>query len=147
VPLIINDRFDIALLSHADGVHLGQSDLPCKEVRTLAGEDFLIGVSAATVEEAVKAKSEGADYLGVGAMYSTATKTNTRPVTIERLKEIRRSVDIPIVAIGGIKESRIPDFAGTGINGFAVVSAVVAAQDIESAARNLRHVIVNTKLK
>lgn len=138
VPLIINDRLDIALLVGADGVHLGQSDLPCKEVRKLAGDDFIIGVSAAAVDEAVKAQADGADYLGVGAMYQTATKTNTRPVTIEKLKEIISSVNIPIVAIGGINLKTIPDFQGVNLNGFAVVSAVVASQDIELAAKNLR---------
>ena len=92
VPLIINDRVDIALLAGADGVHLGQSDLPCDEVRKLAGENFIIGVSAATVEEAKKAENDGADYLGVGAMFPTATKTNTRPVTKDTLKEIRKAI-------------------------------------------------------
>lgn len=145
VPLIINDRFDIALLAGADGVHLGQSDLPCREVRKLAGEDFIIGVSAVTPEEAEKAQKDGADYLGVGAMYATSTKTDARPVTIETLKEIRNRVNIPIVAIGGINESRLPDFKGTGINGFSVISAVISQPDIENAAKSLKSKILEYK--
>lgn len=142
VPLIINDRFDIAMLAGADGVHLGQSDLPCDEVRRFAGEDLIIGVSAARVDEAVKAQADGADYLGVGAMYATSTKTNTRPVSQELLREIRGSVEIPIVAIGGIKADRLADFKGSGINGFAVVSAVVAQADVRLAAEELRRKIL-----
>lgn len=145
VPLIINDRVDIALLAGADGVHLGQSDLPCDEVRKLAGENFIIGVSAATVEEAEKAENDGADYLGVGAMFPTATKTNTRPVTKETLKEIRKAVKIPFVIIGGIKKDNIGDFAGCGMNGAAVVSAVVAQKDICLAAKEMRSAIEKAK--
>lgn len=145
VPLIINDRFDIALLAGADGVHLGQSDLPCKEVRKLAGEDFIIGVSAVTPEEAEKAQKDGADYLGVGAMYATSTKTDARPVTIETLKDIRNRVNIPIVAIGGINESRLLDFKGTGINGFSVISAVISQPDIKNAAKSLKSKILEYK--
>ena len=145
VPLIINDRVDIALLAGADGVHLGQSDLPCDEVRKLAGENFIIGVSAATVEEAKKAENDGADYLGVGAMFPTATKTNTRPVTKETLKEIRKAVKIPFVIIGGIKKDNIRDFAGCGMNGAAVVSAVVAQKDICLAAKEMRSAIEKAK--
>lgn len=145
VPLIINDRVDIALLAGADGVHLGQSDLPCDEVRKLAGENFIIGVSAATVEEAEKAENDGADYLGVGAMFPTATKTNTRPVTKETLKEIRKAVKIPFVIIGGIKKDNIEDFAGCGMNGAAVVSAVVAQKDICLAAKEMRSAIEKAK--
>lgn len=145
VPLIINDRVDIALLAGADGVHLGQSDLPCDEVRKLAGENFIIGVSAATVEEAEKAENDGADYLGVGAMFPTATKTNTRPVTKDTLKEIRKAVKIPFVIIGGIKKDNIEDFAGCGMNGAAVVSAVVAQKDICLAAKEMRSAIEKAK--
>lgn len=146
IPLIINDRLDIALLSGADGVHLGQSDLPCSEVRRISGDELIIGVSAATAAEAEKAQSDGADYIGVGAMYPTATKTNTRPVTIGLLKEIRSSVNIPIVAIGGITYERIDDFRNTGINGFAVVSAILAQQDICLAAKQLREKILTAGL-
>ena len=144
VPLIINDRVDIALLSGADGVHLGQSDLPCKEVRKLAGKDFVIGVSAATVEEAVKAEKDGADYLGVGAVFPTTTKTNTRKVTVERVKEIRNSIKIPFVIIGGVNAENILQFKGTGINGAAVISAILAQKDITLAAENMKKAVKNT---
>lgn len=144
VPLIINDRVDIALLAKADGVHLGQSDLPCSEVRKLAGDNFIIGVSAATTEEAVKAQSDGADYLGIGAMYQTSTKTDTRPVTLEGLREICSAVNIPIVAIGGINKNTIPDFSGMDINGFAVISAIVSKENITQAAAEIRELIMQT---
>lgn len=144
VPLIINDRVDIALLSNADGVHLGQSDLPCSEVRKIVGENFIIGVSAATVSEAKKAQADGADYLGVGAMFPTSTKTNTRPVDKKTLKEIRSAVDIPFVIIGGIKKDNIGNFKDCGMNGAAVISAVVAQKDIEQAAKEMRKAIEET---
>ena len=138
VPLIINDRVDIALLAGADGVHLGQSDMPCKEVRKLVGEDFIIGVSTAKVDEAVQAEKDGADYLGVGAMFSTATKTDARAVTKDTLKAIRKAVKIPFVIIGGIKKDNVAEFSDCGINGAAVVSAVVSQPDIEKAAKEMR---------
>lgn len=138
VPLIINDRADIALLAGADGVHLGQSDLPCKEVRKLAGADFLIGVSCATPQEAKQAQLDGADYLGVGAVFQTTTKTNTRPVTKETLTAIRKAVDIPFVIIGGVNEKNICEFKGIGINGAAVISAILGKEDIKKAAQVMR---------
>lgn len=138
VPLIINDRLDIAMASGADGVHLGQKDLPCSTARAILGKEKLIGVSAATVEEAVQAEKDGADYLGVGAMHVTATKTNTRPVTPELLQNICSAVSIPVVAIGGISEENVHELAGTGIAGIAVVSAVLAKPDIRKAAHDLR---------
>ena len=138
VPLIINDRVDIAQAVDAAGVHLGQSDLPASVARKLLGEDKIIGVSAAKVEEAVKAASEGADYLGVGAVFSTSTKTNTRPVTTELLREIRGAVSIPMVAIGGIHADNVSQINHTGINGIAVVSAVIAQPDVAQAAAQMR---------
>lgn len=138
VPLIINDRVDIALAAGVDGVHVGQSDLPAPIVRRILGEDKILGVSAATVEEAKRAESDGADYIGVGAMYATGTKTDTRPVSLETLRAIRAAVKIPIVVIGGINLPRIPDFKGTGIDGLAVVSAIIAKKDIKGAARELK---------
>ena len=137
VPLIINDRIDIALAVDAAGVHIGQSDLPASIVRKIIGNDKIIGVSAATVDEAVRAKNDGADYLGIGAMYATNTKKDTRPVTIETLKEIRKAVNIPLVVIGGINKHTVPDFKGTDIDGIAVISAIIAEKDIEQAARDL----------
>ncbi|MDP4133414.1 MAG: thiamine phosphate synthase [Bacillota bacterium] len=137
VPLIINDRIDIALAVDAAGVHVGQSDLPPAVVRKIIGEDKILGVSASSLSEAVKAQEDGADYLGVGAMYSTATKTDAEIVTMEQLKEIRRAVDIPIVVIGGINKNTVCNFKGLGIDGLAVVSAVVAQKDISAASREL----------
>lgn len=137
VPLIINDRVDIAMASGAAGVHIGQSDLPVKVVRKLIGYDKMIGVSVANVEEAVKACDEGADYLGVGAMYATDTKKNTRPVSMEELMRIRETVDIPIVVIGGINKNTLLNFKNKGINGLAVISAIVAQEDIQGAAREM----------
>lgn len=138
VPLIINDRVDVALAADADGVHVGQDDLPAADVRALIGPDKLLGVSVATAAEAQRAQADGADYLGVGAMFATDTKTDTRPVSMEELAAIRRAVTIPIVVIGGINAATAPQFAGTGIDGLAVVSAILAQPDIEAAARGLR---------
>ena len=137
VPLIINDRVDIALAADAAGVHIGQSDLPASVVRDIIGNDKILGVSASRLEEAVKAVEDGADYLGVGAMFATNTKADARPVTMEGLKEIRAAVDIPIVVIGGINMNTLAQFKGTGIDGLAVVSAIIAEKDIEAAARNM----------
>lgn len=137
VPLIINDRVDIALASGADGVHVGQRDLPAKAVRRMIGADKILGVSVSNLEEAVQAQKDGADYIGVGAMYATATKTDARLVAMETLKKIRDAVNIPIVVIGGINKQTAPCFKGMGIDGLAVVSAVVAQPDIAAAAREL----------
>lgn len=137
VPLIINDRADIALDADCAGVHVGQSDLPCRELRRIMG-DKLIGVSAATKEEAVQAVKDGADYLGVGAMFPTNTKTDARHVTKEQLAEIRAAADIPIVIIGGVNKNTLGGFKGMGIDGIAVISAVVAQPDIKAAAEELK---------
>ena len=138
VPLIINDHIDICLAADADGVHLGQKDLPCKEARKLLGERKIIGVSAALPEEAAKAQADGADYLGVGAAFPTDTKSDTRAVTPEIISKIRAAVNIPFVVIGGINSENIRSLYGLGINGAAVVSAVVAKPDITEAARIMR---------
>lgn len=137
VPLIINDRVDIAMAVDAAGVHIGQSDLPADVVKRIIGDDKIIGVSTAKLEEALKAVKDGADYLGVGAMYSTDTKTDARPVTMEELKEIRKNVDIPIVVIGGINMNTLGNFKNMGIDGLAVVSAIVAQPDVEKAAKDM----------
>lgn len=137
VPFIINDRADIALAAGADGVHVGQSDLPCPVVRAMVRPDKIVGVSAATVEEAVQAEQQGADYIGVGAMYATGTKTDARIVTPQVLDQIRQQVKLPIVVIGGINKNTIPHFKNRGIQGVAVVSAIVAQPDVEQAAREL----------
>lgn len=138
VPLIINDRVDIAMAVDAAGVHLGQSDMPIAAARRLLGPHKIIGISAAKVQEAMDAEAAGADYLGVGAMFATGTKDNTRPVTKELLMEIRRAVSVPIVAIGGIHADNVTTLRDTGINGVAVVSAVVAQPDVAEAARTMR---------
>lgn len=138
VPIIIHDRIDICLAADVDGVHLGQKDLPCREARRILGADKLIGVSAALPEEARQAQADGADYLGVGAVFPTGTKSDTRPVTPEIIREIRAAVTIPFVVIGGINAENIGELYGLGINGAAVVSAVVAREDVTSAARIMR---------
>lgn len=135
IPLIINDRLDIMLAIDAAGVHLGQKDIPAKAARRLVGKNKLLGVSAATIEEAKLAQQDGADYLGVGALFTTTTKNNTRPVTIELLKQIKQSVSIPVVAIGGIKASNAAQLRPANIDGVAVVSDILGKADIFSAAQ------------
>lgn len=138
VPLIINDRVDICMAADAAGVHLGQSDMPCAVARKLLGSDKIIGVSAALPEEAAKAERDGADYLGVGAVFGTSTKLNTRPVTPGIIKQIRAAVSIPFVVIGGVNAENITSLYGLGINGAAVVSAIAAQPDITAAAKKMR---------
>lgn len=138
VPFIINDRIDIAIAVNADGVHIGQSDIPAAIARDLIGTDMLLGVSAASVKEAVQAANDGADYLGVGAMFPTGTKTDANYVSIEELKKIRHAVNLPIIAIGGINKGNIKQFHDTGINGLAVVSAIIAQPDIQKAAAEMK---------
>ncbi len=141
-PLIINDRLDIALAVDADGVHAGQSDLPCKVLRDILGEDKIIGVSASNLEEAVQAERDGADYLGIGAMFATGTKTDAKIVSMDELCAIRAAVKIPLVVIGGINRETAPAFCEIGVNGLAVVSAVIARPDIRKAARELRGIFL-----
>ena len=138
VPLLINDRLDIALAVDADGIHVGQSDLPASVVRKIIGEDKIIGVSAGNLKDAVKAEKDGADYIGVGAMYATGTKKDAKPTSLETLKEIRKNVNIPIVVIGGINKERIKDFQGIDIDGLAIVSAIIAQKDIKKAASDIK---------
>lgn len=137
IPLIINDRLDIALAIKADGIHVGQSDLPCKQVKEIVEESMIIGVSAANLQEALQAQEDGATYIGVGAMFPTETKTDARDVTVEELCQIQKSVTIPIVAIGGMNKQTIPIIKGIGIDGIAVVSAIVAKSDVEKATKEL----------
>ena len=138
VPFFINDDLEIALACGADGVHLGQDDLPAAQVCRRVGDRLLIGVSAHSVEEARRAEADGADYLGAGAVFGTATKANTTPLPRETLRAICRAVHIPVVAIGGIQAGNLPQLAGTGVAGVAVVSAIFGAQDIPAACRQLR---------
>jgi len=137
VPLIINDRLDIALAVEAEGVHIGQDDMPAAVVRRLIGRDKLLGVSVSTREQAVRAAAEGADYLGVGAMFATGTKTDAELVSMKELLRIREAVDLPVVVIGGINPDTAKSFAGSGIDGIAVVSAILSGADIKEAAREL----------
>lgn len=127
---IINDRVDIAMLCDADGVHVGQSDIPLKEVRRLIGKDKIIGISAHNIEEATVAKNGGADYIGVGAMFNTTTKNDATIVTVDQLKEIDEKLDIPKVLIGGINLDNIDTFKGINIDGYAIVSAILKCDDI-----------------
>lgn len=138
VPLIINDRVDIALAVDAAGVHVGQSDMPAAIVRKVIGEDKIIGVSTGSLEHALKAQKDGADYLGVGAMYATGTKKDAKHTSIEELKKIRENVSLPIVVIGGINKDRVGDFKGLGIDGLAIVSAIIAQKDIAEATKELK---------
>lgn len=138
VPFIINDNVQIAIKSGADGIHVGQSDMTAYDVRKLVGEKMILGVSVQTVEQAISAEKIGADYLGVGAVFSTATKTDADSVSHNTLRDISKSVSIPIVAIGGIGKSNIMKLIGTGIDGVALVSAIFASDDIENECRELR---------
>ncbi len=137
IPLIINDNVDAVICSNADGVHLGQSDMSISEARKILGKNKIIGATAKTVEQAQKAELEGADYLGSGAIFGTATKDDAKKMDIETLKSITQSVKIPIVAIGGITGENILELRGTGISGAAVVSGIFAQNDIEKAAEDL----------
>ena len=138
VPFFINDNVSVAIKCKADGIHVGQDDMAVKQVRTLVGDDMMIGVSAHTVEEAVRAVKGGADCLGVGAMFSTSTKADASVLPKATLRDICAAVDVPVVAIGGINKSNIMQLAGTGVDGAALVSAIFAADDIEGECRALR---------
>lgn len=137
VPLIINDRLDIALAVGAAGVHLGQDDLPCAVARRLLGKEFIIGVSAHNPAEAVQAVSEGADYLGCGAVFGTATKHNVAKLGLENLRAIRKSVAVPMVGIGGITADNYAEVLATGANGAAIVSGILAQDDISAVVKKL----------
>ena len=138
VPLIINDQVQVAIKAKADGVHVGQDDMSVTQVRQLVGPDLFIGVSAHNTEEAVAAVRGGADYLGTGAVFGSKTKNNVTPLSAETLRQITSSVDVPVVAIGGINENNIEKLTGSGVDGVAVVSAIFAAEDIEAQCRKLK---------
>ncbi len=142
VPFVINDNVDIAVACDADGVHVGQSDMESGLVREKLGPGKIIGVSCETVEQALQAQKNGADYLGVGAMFPTGTKTDAAAVTYEALREICLAVEIPVVAIGGIQQENITLLRGSGIAGIAVISAVFSQPDIELACRRLRKTVM-----
>lgn len=141
IPLIINDRIDIALACNAAGVHLGQQDIPCKIAREILGPDKLIGVTAKTVEQAIQAERDGADYLGCGALFPSGAKPEAQPMTLSTLSEILASVHIPVTAIGGINAENVHLPVEAGANGVAVVSAILGQPDVSAAARKLREKI------
>ena len=140
VPLLINDRIDIALAVDSEGVHIGQDDMPADIAREIIGEDKILGVSASTVEEAKKAEIDSADYIGSGAVFPTATKDDADSVSKEELKKIIDSIDIPVVAIGGITVENAHTLKGSGIAGFSVVSAIMSAEDPKEASGKLKEI-------
>lgn len=137
VPFFVNDNVEIAVKCKADGIHVGQEDMAAVQVRQKVGEDMMIGVSVHSVEEALEAVRNGADCLGVGAMFSTSTKTDADVLPKEVVREICAAVDIPVVAIGGISKENIAELKGLGVDGVALVSAIFAADDIEKECRML----------
>ena len=143
VPFIVNDDVDIAVRCGADGVHVGQDDMKVSQIRHRAGEGMMIGVSAHSVEEALEAEKNGADYLGVGAMFATATKKDTHVLPKDTLRAICEAVDVPVVAIGGIGRENISLLSGTHVDGVALVSAIFGAKDIEKECRLLRQLSEN----
>ena len=138
VPFFINDNVDIAIRCHAEGIHVGQDDMAAAQVRQRVGDGVMIGVSAHTVQEALDAVAHGADYLGVGAVFATHTKTDVSEMPRQTLLDICNAVDVPVVAIGGIHKENILQLKGTGVDGVALVSAIFAAKDIEAECRELR---------
>ncbi|MBB6632245.1 thiamine phosphate synthase [Clostridium algidicarnis] len=141
IPLIINDRMDIALAVNASGVHIGQKDMPCIIARKILGNDKILGVSATTLSQAIKAEKEGADYIGVGAIFNTSTKQDAKPVSIDTLKEIKETLSIPVVAIGGITSKNIHLLNASNIDGIAVVSDILGKNDIRLASEDLNSLI------
>lgn len=140
VPLLINDRIDIALAVGSEGVHIGQDDMPADIAREIIGEDKILGVSASTVEEAKKAEIDSADYIGSGAVFPTSTKDDADSVSKEELKAIVDSIDIPVVAIGGITIENAHTLKASGIAGFSVVSAIMSAEDPKEASKKLKEI-------
>ena len=143
VPLLVDDNWQAAMISGADGVHVGQEDTSVAEIRAAAGPDFIIGATAKTVEQAKTAEREGADYLGVGAVFPSPTKPNAVRITEEQLKTICSSVSIPAVAIGGIELHHVAALRGRGIRGIAVISALFSAPDIQTAAKELKAAVLS----
>ena len=141
VPLIVDDRVDVALAAKTEGVHLGQSDMPIKTAREILGEGFIIGATAKTVEQAMEAFEQGADYLGVGAIYPTTTKVKTVLTSTEMLDKICKAVPIPVNAIGGLNKDNIDVLKGIGIAGVCAVSAIMKADDPEQAAKELSQAV------
>ena len=148
IPLIINDRVDVAMAVKADGIHLGQKDMPCTMARQLVPENMIIGISVESLDDAIAAQNEGADYLGVSPIYPTPTKTDTaKPLGLEGLQSIRSKVNLPLVGIGGLNAGNAEAVIHNGADGVAVVSAIVAADDPEAATRNLTEIVRLAKIK
>ncbi|MBT2715403.1 thiamine phosphate synthase [Bacillus sp. ISL-57] len=145
IPLIINDRVDIALAVGADGIHIGQDDLPLPVVKKMVPEDMIVGVSVSTLEEALEAERNGADYIGVGSVFPTKTKQDATLMALENLGEICRSVSIPAVAIGGITADNISALSDSGLSGTAVVSAIMNADNPKTASESLLKIIKDFK--
>lgn len=143
IPFIVNDRVELAIKIGADGVHVGQEDMQAQNVRKLIGNSMILGVTAKTVEQAIAAEKAGADYLGSGAVFGSATKTNALPLSREKLHEICASVKIPVVAIGGICRDNVLKLKDTGITGAAIVSGIFAAEDIEAECKELKQRILS----
>lgn len=143
VPLIINDNLEVALKSGADGIHVGAEDITVAEIRRKVNKEFIIGATAKTVEQARKAEKDGADYLGVGAVFTSPTKKNAVRITAKQLNEICNSVSIPAVAIGGISLDNVSEIAGCGMNGIAVISAIFEADDIIETTKKLKDIVID----
>ena len=137
VPYVVNDSVEIAMAIDADGVHVGQSDIKGRDIRSMIGKDKILGISAGTIEEAIAAEKAGADYIGVGAVFATGTKKNARNLSVEALKKIVSAVSIPVVAIGGINSKNLMELRGSGVDGVAVVSAIFSAEDPGEATAQL----------
>jgi len=148
IPLIINDRVDVALAVKADGIHLGQKDMPCRMARQIIPESMIVGISVESLDDAIAAQKDGADYLGVSPIYPTPTKTDTaQPLGLEGLRSIRSEVDLPLVGIGGLNADNVAAVIHNGADGVAVVSAIVAADDPEAATRDLIEIVRLAKIK
>jgi thiamine-phosphate pyrophosphorylase len=146
IQLIINDRLDVAQAVGADGIHLGQKDMPLSMAKRIVEDSMIIGISVECLDDAVRAEKEGADYIGVGPIYSTATKTDTvAPLGLQELMRIKKAVKIPIVAIGGLNHINAAPVIKSGADGIAVVSAIVSAKDPEKEARKLKTIITEAK--
>ena len=143
VPFVVNDNVEIAIKSNAHGVHVGQDDMEASNVRELIGKDKILGVSVQTLEQAIEAEKKGADYLGVGAVFPTNSKDDAAEVSLETLKIICQNVNIPVVAIGGINLNNINQLKNTGIASVALISAIFANKDIESATKKLKSILTN----
>lgn len=138
VPFIVNDNVEVAVACGAEGIHVGQEDMAAGDVRRRVGDSMMLGVSVHTVAEAQEAVRSGADYLGLGAVFPTSTKTDVEQMSNETLRAICGAVDVPVVAIGGINRSNLGSLAGSGVDGVALVSAIFSAADIETTCRELR---------